>query len=460
MTHHHSSKAIRQYIEDQEHRFLEELYSLLRIPSVSSQSEHRPDMEKCADRWRELLLESGFESAEIYRTKGHPVVFAEKRYNEEAPTVLVYGHYDVMPSEPLEEWKSAPFEPEIRDGLLYGRGTDDDKGQTMTQVKGFEIADRLGLLRCNVKVVLEGEEEIGSVNLKDFCKEYRDLLKCDLILVSDTSMIATDIPSVTVGLRGICYWELEVKGPNRDLHSGKFGGAVTNPLNALCQIIADLQDAEGRITIPGFYDDVVPLDPKEREMMARIPFDEEEFRRDLGVSDLSGEAGYTTMERKSGRPTLDVCGIYGGYTGEGAKTILPSKATAKVSSRIVANQDYKKIQRAFTDYVKAIAPSGVTVTVRELEGGSPYLFDIHHPAYRVAEEAMEAAFGVKPLATRSGGSIPIISTLEEVLGAKSILLGFGLNSDNIHSPNESFPLECFRKGIETVAEFYARFNHE
>ena len=453
------TKEIRQYIEEQEGRFLEELYSLLRIPSVSSQSQHRADMDRCAERWKELLLESGMERAEVMPTKGNPVVFAEKRYREDAPTVLVYGHYDVMPPEPLEQWKSEPFEPEIRDGLLYGRGTDDDKGQTMTQVKGFEIADRLGLVRCNVKVILEGEEEIGSGSLGDFCRAHKEHLKCDLILVSDTSMIATDIPSITVGLRGICYWEVEVKGPNRDLHSGKFGGAVVNPLNALCQIIAKLQDEEGRITIPGFYDKVVPIDPKERQMMAEIPFDEEAFREDLGVPALGGEAGYTTTERKSARPPLDHCGIYGGYTGEGAKTILPSRAVAKVSSRLVADQDYKEIQKAFTKYVKEIAPEGVTVSVNEMESGAPYLFDINHPAYRVAEEAMEEAFGKKPLATRSGGSIPIISTLEEVLGAKSLLLGFGLNSDNIHSPNESFPLECFRKGIETVANFYARYNH-
>ena len=454
------TSAIRQYLSEQEERFLSELYSLLRIPSVSSQSEHRPDMDRCAERWRELLLESGFERADIYPTKGNPVVFAEKRYSEDAPTILVYGHYDVMPAEPLEQWKSEPFEPEIRDGLLYGRGTDDDKGQTMTQVKGFEIADRLGLIRCNVKVILEGEEEIGSVNLGDFCREHKELLKCDLILVSDTSMIAVDVPSVTVGLRGICYWEVEVTGPNRDLHSGKFGGAVKNPLNALCSIMAKLQDEEGRITIPGFYDDVVPIDPKEREMMAAIPFDEEAFRKDLDVPSLEGEAGYTTTERKSARPTLDLCGIFGGYTGEGAKTILPSKAAAKVSCRLVANQDHEKIRKAFTEYIQAIAPKGVTVRVNELEGGAPYLFSINHPVYPVVEQAMEAAFGVKPLATRSGGSIPIISTLEEVLGAKSVLMGFGLNSDNIHSPNESFPLECFRKGIETVAQFYARFNHD
>lgn len=454
------SSAIKQYIEKEETRFLDELLSLLRIPSVSSQSDHRPDMDHCAERWRELLLSSGFSSAQVMQTKGNPVVYAEKQLSDDFPTVLVYGHYDVMPGEPFEKWDSAPFEPEVRGDVLYGRGTDDDKGQTMTQVKGFEIANRLGLIRCNVKVILEGEEEIGSVSLGDFCKEHRDLLKCDLILVSDTSMISTEIPSITVGLRGICYWEVEVKGPNRDLHSGKFGGAVTNPLNALCRIIAKLSDERGRITIPGFYDDVVPLDPKEREMMSAIPFDEREFMHDLDVPGLDGEEGYTTMERKSGRPTLDLCGIYGGYTGEGAKTILPSVAVAKVSSRLVANQDHEKIRKAFSEYVRSLAPKGVTVTVKEMESGAPYLFDIHHPAYHIAEEAMERAFGVRPLATRSGGSIPIISTLEEVLGAKSLLMGFGLNSDNIHSPNECFPLECFRKGIETVAEFYARYNHE
>lgn len=454
------SSAIKKYIDQHKDAFLEDLFSLIRIPSISSQSEHKIDMDRCANQWVKLLLESGMDHAESMPSDGNPIVFAEKKYSSDAPTVLVYGHYDVMPEEPADEWHSPAFEPEVRDGLIYARGADDDKGQSMTQVKGFEVANKLGLIRCNVKVILEGEEEIGSPSLATFCQKHKELLTSDVILVSDTAMVSNEIPSITVGLRGICYWEVEVLGPNRDLHSGKFGGAVANPLNALCSIIAQLTDDSGRITVPEFYDDVVELSDEERSMMAEVPFDEDAFTSDLDVPATAGEDGYTTTERRSSRPTLDLCGIWGGYTGEGAKTILPTKATAKVSCRLVANQDYKKIELDFVRYVKRIAPKGVRVRVRPLHGGAPYLCPIDHPVYKIAEQAYEATYGVRPLAMRSGGSIPIISTFEDVLGVKSILMGFGLNSDDIHSPNENFPLENFYAGIKTVAEFYARYGHD
>lgn len=451
---------IQKKIEQLQEGFLAELFSLLRIPSISSKQEHQSDMRRCADRWCEVLLASGLDKAEVMPSAGNPMVYAEAFYSEKAPTVLVYGHYDVMPEEPLEQWISPPFEPEIRDGIIYARGADDDKGQTMAQVKGFQIAKQLGLVKCNVKILLEGEEEIGSPSLAAFCKEHQELLRCDVILVSDTAMISEAVPSITVGLRGLCYWEIEVTGPNRDLHSGKFGGGVMNPLNALCQIIAKLTDEKGVIQVPHFYDDVVDLTPEERQDIAQQPFDEEAFKKDLEISDVFGEEGYTTVERKSCRPSLDLCGIYGGYTGEGAKTILPSKATAKLSSRLVAQQDYQKIATLMSDYIQQIAPKGVGVKVSYLHGGMPYLCPSSHPVYAIAEKAYQASFGTRPLPTRSGGSIPIISTFEEILGVKSILMGFGLNSNNIHSPNEHFSLYTFSKGIETVAEFYARYGHD
>lgn len=455
-----TSSLIQEYINSHEEQFIDDLFTLIRIPSISSLAEHKEDMHRCAGQWVELLHKSGMDKAEVMSTCGNPIVYAEKIISPNAPTVLVYGHYDVMPEEPIDKWHSPAFEPEVRDDLIYARGADDDKGQSMTQVKGFEIANKLGFLKCNVKVILEGEEEIGSPSLESFCEEHKDLLQSDVILVSDTAMESKEIPSITVGLRGICYWEIEVHGPNRDLHSGKFGGAVANPINALCTIISQLVDESGRITIPEFYDDVIELSETERQMMAGIPFDEEAFKSDLGIPDTAGEEGYTTTERKSSRPTLDLCGIWGGYTGEGAKTILPSSASAKVSCRLVADQDYKKIEQDFVRYVESLAPKGVRVTVKPLHGGAPYLCPTDHPAYKVAEKAYETTFGTKPIATRSGGSIPIINTFEKVLGVKSILMGFGLNSDNIHSPNESFPLENFYGGIRTVAEFYARYGHD
>lgn len=447
----------KAYIAEHEERFLAELFDLIRIPSISAKSEHTGDMLHCAEYWRDHLLGLGVTRAEVYPTAGHPIVYGEYIQSPDLPTVLVYAHYDVMPAEPLELWHSAPFEPEIRDGRIWARGADDDKGQGMIQVKGFETALRLGYLRCNVKFLIEGEEEIGSKHLEGFLQEYREMLSADVILVSDTSMVSDQIPSLTTGLRGLAYWQVEVTGPNRDLHSGHFGGAVGNPINELCKLIAQMQDADGRITIPGFYDDVVDLTPEERQMIASIPFDEERYRAAIDVDAVYGESGYSTLERNSCRPSFDVCGIWGGYQGEGSKTVLPSKAYAKVSCRLVANQDHAKISEAFVDYVKKLTPAHVRVEVVPSHGGQAYLCPIDLPAYRAAEEAMEVAFGVRPLAVRRGGSIPIIATFERILGLKTVLMGFGLESNAIHSPNENMRLDFFRKGIESVAEFYRRF---
>lgn len=455
-----SNEKINKYVEEHKERFLEELFELIRIPSVSSQSQHKEDMVRCAEQWKELLLKSGMDKAAVMPTEGHPVVYAEKILNPDYPTVLVYGHYDVMPEEPVELWKSPAFEPEVRDGIIWARGADDDKGQTMCQVKGLETAIKLDLLKCNVKVMIEGEEEIGSPSLEAFCEANKELLKSDYILVSDTSMLSMEHPSMTTGLRGLCYWQVEVTGPARDLHSGIYGGAVANPLNELCILISKMMDDKGRVTIPGFYDDVVPLTDEDREMTKRIPFDEKAYKEEVGVRELKGEEGYHTLERVGSRPSFDLCGIWGGYQGEGAKTVLPSKAYAKISSRLVANQDQYKIAKVFEDHIKSLAPNTIDVKVEYLHGGDAYLCPTDLPIYKVAEEAYEATFGKKPLAIRSGGSIPIIATFERVLGVKSILMGFGLGSDAIHSPNENFPLENLYIGIRTVAEFYARYGHD
>lgn len=451
---------IQQYIAANEAKFMDDLFGLIRIPSVSSAPEHRDDMLACAERWAQLLSEAGADEALVMPSKGNPIVFAQKTVDPNAKTVLVYAHYDVMPAEPLELWKSAPFEPEIRDGRIWARGADDDKGQSFIQVKAFEYLVRSGTLRNNVKFIFEGEEEIGSPSLEAFCEEHRELLRADVILVSDTSMLGADLPSLTTGLRGLAYWEIEVTGPNRDLHSGHFGGAVANPVNALCQIIGKLTDGDGRVTVPGFYDDVEEVPRAEREMIARIPFDEEKYKKAIGVDALWGEKGYSTLERNSCRPSFDVCGIWGGYTGEGSKTVLPSKACAKVSCRLVPHQDHHKISRLFADYVMSLAPEGVRVKVTPMHGGQGYVCPISHPAYRAAERGFEVAFGRKPLAVRRGGSIPIISTFERVLGVKTILMGFGLESDAIHSPNENFPLDIFRKGVEAVVEFHTEYAKE
>lgn len=448
---------IKAYIEEHKDRFRDEWFSLLRIPSVSSQSEHKADMVKCAERWKELLLASGATRAEVMPTAGNPVVYAERIVSASAPTVLVYGHYDVMPPEPLELWKSNPFEPEIRDGRVYARGADDDKGQAMIQVKGFETALQTGILNCNVKFILEGEEEIGSISLGDFCAAHKELLAADVILVSDTSMVSEETPSLTTGLRGLSYWEVEVTGPNRDLHSGHFGGAVANPINVLCKLIADITDADGRITIPGFYDDVEELSDTEKAMLAQVPFSEAKYKQAIDVDELFGEKGYSTLERNSCRPSFDVCGIWGGYTGEGAKTVLPSKAYAKLSCRLVPNQQPDKITRLMIDYLESVAPRYVKIKIVHKHDGDAYVCPIDLPAYKAAEKGFTIAFGKQPLAVRRGGSIPIIPAFEKILGMKSVLMGFGLERNAIHSPNESFGLDMFYTGIEAVAEFYNHY---
>jgi len=453
---------IQDYIQTNRERFMEEWASLIRIPSVSCQAEHKTDMMRCAERWRELLLQAGADRAEVMPSQGNPFVYAEYRCPDEAaPTVLVYAHYDVMPAEPLEQWKSNPWEPEVRDGRLYARGADDDKGQAMIQAKAFEYMVRTGQMRCHVKFIFEGEEEIGSPSLEAFISEHRQLLRSDIILVSDTSMIGKDTPSITTGLRGLAYWQIEVTGPNRDLHSGHFGGAVKNPLNALCEMLAQIVDKDGRITIPGFYDRVLPIPDEERQMIARIPFSEEAYRKAIDVDATFGEKGYSTLERNSCRPSFDICGMWGGYTGEGSKTVLPSKAYAKVSCRLVADQDHEQISSAFAGYIRSIAPEGVRVQVTPMHGGQGYVCPIGIPAYKAAEKGFEQAFGKRPLAARRGGSIPIISSFEQILGVKTILMGFGLEQNAIHSPNESMDLEVWEKGIVAVTGFYHEYalNH-
>lgn len=449
---------VKEYIAQNEERFLSELFELIRIPSISAKSEHKGDMHRCAQHWQQHLLNLGVQHCEIYPTQGHPIVYGEYILDKQLPTILVYAHYDVMPAEPFELWKSEPFAPEIRDGHIWARGADDDKGQSMIQVKGFETAKALGLIRCNVKFIFEGEEEIGSTHLEAFLTQHKEMLSADVILVSDTSMVSSEVPSLTTGLRGLAYWEIEVTGPNRDLHSGHFGGAVGNPINELCRIISKLQDEKtGRITIPGFYDKVVELTQAEREMIAQVPFSEEKYCKAIDVDAVWGENGYSTLERNSCRPSFDVCGIWGGYTGEGSKTVLPSKAFAKVSCRLVANQDHHEISEAFVKYVQSLAPKHVRVEVRPSHGGQAYLCPIDLPAYQAAERAVEIAWGVKPLAVRRGGSIPIIAVFERVLGLKTILMGFGLESNAIHSPNENMSVDIFRRGIEAVAEFYRHY---
>ena len=448
---------IKQYIKENEQRFIDELFSLIRIPSISALPEHKPDMLRCAERWKELLLQAGVDKAEIMPSAGNPLVYAEKIIDPSAKTVLIYAHYDVMPAEPLELWKSQPFEPEVRDEHIWARGADDDKGQSMIQAKAFEYLVKEGLLTHNVKFIFEGEEEIGSPSLNAFLKEHKELLKADVILVSDTSMLGADLPSLTTGLRGLAYWEIEVTGANRDLHSGHFGGAVANPINTLCDIISSMIDQDGRITIPHFYDDVEEVPAAEREMIANIPFDEKKYMEAIGVKALKGEKGYSTLERNSCRPSFDVCGIWGGYTGEGAKTVLPSKAYAKVSCRLVAHQDHEKISQLFIDHINAIAPDYVKVKVTPMHGGQGYVCPIDLPAYKAAEKGFEKAFGKRPLAVRRGGSISIISDFEQILGTKTILMGFGLESNAIHSPNENFPLYMLRKGIEAVVEFHKQW---
>ncbi|PRY95785.1 dipeptidase [Marinilabilia salmonicolor] len=451
---------IKQYIEDNKDRFLEELFELIRIPSISSDSSRKEDMRRASEKWKQILLEAGADRAEVMETKGHPVVFGEKMVDKNAPTVLVYGHTDVMPVDPVELWNTDPFEPVIKDGKIWARGADDDKGQAFMHAKAFEYLVKTNQLECNVKFLIEGEEEIGSENLPEFCENNKELLKADVILVSDTSMLAPDTPSITTGLRGLAYWQVDVTGPNRDLHSGIFGGAVANPINVLAKMIGGLLDENGKVTVPGFYDDVLEVSSEERELMGRAPYDEEKYKAAIGVDALQGEDGFTTPERTGIRPSFDVCGIWGGYTGEGAKTVLPSKAHAKLSSRLVPNQDHHKIADQFKAYFESIAPDSVNVEVSVLHGGQAYVCPIDIPAYRAAEKAYQETFGKRPVPVRSGGSIPIISTFEQILGIKSVLMGFGLESDAIHSPNENYPLEQFFKGIETIPYFYKYFSSE
>ena len=450
-------EEIKKYVEENKERFLNELFELIRIPSISSLSEHKPDMYRCVEQWTKIMLAAGADRAEVYETEGNPVAYGEKIIDPALPTVLVYGHMDVMPVDPIELWNTKPFEPVIKDGKIWARGADDDKGQAFMHAKAFEYLVKSGKLNCNVKFMIEGEEEIGSPSLPKFCRDHKDMLKADVILVSDTSMIGRDIPSITTGLRGLAYWQVEVTGPNADLHSGIFGGAVANPINVLCKMIADVQDEKGHITIPGFYDDVLEVSAEERAKMAKAPFNLENYKKSLDIKEVKGEEGFTTNERTGIRPTFDVCGIWGGYTGEGAKTVLPSKAYAKISCRLVPNQKHEKIAKLFKEYFESIAPDYVKVKVDYLHGGPSYVCPIDLPAYKAAEKAYEEVYGKQPVPVRSGGSIPIIATFEEVLGIKSVLMGFGLGSDAIHSPNENYPLEQFFNGITTIPLFYKYF---
>jgi acetylornithine deacetylase/succinyl-diaminopimelate desuccinylase-like protein len=449
--------SIKEFININQKRIIEELFSLLRIPSVSAHKQAEDAIYLCAAQWMELLLKSGMETARIISTKGNPVVYAEKIVHPAKPTVLVYGHYDVMPAEPLNLWDSPPFEPEIRDEKIFARGADDDKGQSFMHAKAIEYLVKNNLLNCNVKFLIEGEEEIGSPALEAFCEENKELLKCDTILVSDTSMLAADTPSITTGLRGLAYWQLEMTGANRDLHSGIFGGAVANPLNEMCKLLASLTDMDGKITVPHFYDKVQDITEEEKALIAQIPLDEALYMKNLGVTSLYGEKGFSTLERTGIRPTLDICGIWGGYTGEGSKTVLPSKAYAKLSSRLVPNQKYQEIMDLVTAHLLSVAPKHITLKVTPLHGAESYVCPINTPAYRAAEKAYQEVFGVRPLPVRRGGSIGVIPVFEKVLKVKPILMGFGLESDAIHSPNENFPLEMFKKGITTIVAFYDHY---
>jgi len=450
--------SINAFISQEKNRILEELFSLIRIPSVSAHQHRQPEIAQCALRWKELLLMAGADKAEVMPTKGNPVVYAEKIIDPAKPTVLVYGHYDVMPAEPLELWTSPAFEPEIRNEKIYARGADDDKGQSFMHLKAFEYLVTNKLLNCNVKFLIEGEEEIGSVNLEDFCSENRDLLACDTILVSDTSMLGAETPSITTGLRGLAYWQLEVSAANRDLHSGIFGGAVANPINELTKLLAGLTSTDGKILIPGFYDKVEEVSAEERKLISQIPFDEEQYKKNLGITEVFGEKGYSTLERTGIRPTLELCGIWGGYTGEGSKTVLPAKAFAKLSARLVPNQKYEEIMKLVSDYLHQIAPSHIELQVIPLHGAESYVCPIDSPAYKATEKAYEEVFGIRPLPVRRGGSIGVVPVFEKVLGVKPILMGFGLESDAIHSPNENFPLDLFFKGIQTITAFYKHFS--
>ena len=451
---------IKEFIEKNEPRMLEELFSLIRIPSVSAQPEHKDDMVRCAEQWKKLLLAAGVDKAEVMPSNGNPIVYGEKMVDPQAKTVLIYGHYDVMPAEPFELWNTEPFEPVVKDGILWARGADDDKGQSFIQAKAFEYLVSNNLLKHNIKFILEGEEEVGSPSLGAFCEQHKELLKSDIILVSDTSMLSAELPSLTTGLRGLAYWQIELTGPNHDLHSGHFGGAVANPINVLCKLLADVTNEDGRIQVPGFYDDVDDIPEEERKMVAEIPFDLEKYKKSIDVEELFGEKGYSTIERNGFRPSFDICGIWGGYTGEDSKTVIPSKAYAKISCRLVPHQEHEKISQLVVDYFKKVAPKTVKIDIQPLHGGEAYVCPITLPAYKAAERAFEKVFGKRPLPVRRGGSIGIISTFEKTLGIKTVLMGFGLESDAIHSPNENFPIDMFRKGVETVVNFHLEYDKE
>lgn len=449
--------AWKDYQEKNQQRFLDEMLELLRIPSVSAKSERKDDMRKCADLVRQRLLDSGADKAEVTDTDGHPVVYGEKIIDPKKPTVLVYGHYDVQPPEPLELWHSGPFDPVIKDGKIYARGSADDKGQFYMHVKAMETMVKTNSMETNIKFLLEGEEEVGSPNLGKFVAAHKDLLKADVILISDSAMISMENPSLDIGVRGLSYIEVEVTGPNRDLHSGTYGGAVANPITILAKMIASLHDENNHVTIPGFYDGVVEATKEERELMAKAPYNETEYKKDLGVKELWGEKGFTTNERTGIRPTIELNGIWGGYTGEGAKTVLPSKATAKISARLVPNQNSRKITDMLLAHFKKIAPPYVTVHAFEHHGGEAYMTPIDSKGYQAAAKAIQTTFGKTPIPVRGGGSIPICSILEKELGIKIVFMGFGLDNDNLHSPNEKFNLENYYKGIETIPYFHKFF---
>ena len=454
---------IKEYIEKNKNKFLEELFELLRIPSISAKSEHKNDIITCAELLKSHLEKQGFNNCEICKTKGNPIVYGEKIIDNKLPTVLVYGHYDVQPTDPVELWNSAPFEPIVKktsihpEGAIFARGACDDKGQMFMHIKAFEILNNNGGFPCNIKIMIEGEEEIGSDNLEIFIEKNKRKLECDIILVSDTGMIDKKTPSITIGLRGMTYMEIELTGPNRDLHSGHYGGSVINPINELSRIINLLHDNEKKITIPGFYDEVIEYSDLEREKMGSIPFSEIEYAKSVGITNPSGENGYTSIERRSIRPCLDVNGIWGGYTDEGSKTVIPSKAYAKISMRLVPNQRWKKISQLFSSYIKKIASPNVTVKVSEHHGGEPYLTSTESKAYKSASKAYEDVFKKEPIPTKDGGSIPIIAQFEKILKSKTILMGFGLDSDAIHSPNEHYGISNFLNGIETITKFYYHY---
>ncbi len=446
------------YLTEHKQRFLDELFDLLRIPSVSADPQFKEDVYKAAQYVYTKLLEAGAEKVETCKTAGYPIIYAEKIIDPSLPTVLVYGHYDVQPPDPYELWDSPPFQPIIKNEKIYARGACDDKGQMYMHIKAFEVLNKTNSLPCNVKFMFEGEEEVGSENLGIFVAENKDKLKADVVLISDTSMIANDIPSITTGLRGLSYVQVEVTGPNRDLHSGVYGGAVANPINVLTKMIAALQDDQGRITIPGFYDKVHILTPDEQAELNGTPFDLDAYKNELEINDIQGEEGFNTLERSGVRPSLDVNGIWGGYTGEGAKTVLPSKAYAKISMRLVPNQDSEEITRLFKQYFESLAPPSVKVTVTPHHGGEPAVTPTNSIAYQAASMAFETTFGKKPVPTRDGGSIPIVALFEKELQLKTVLMGFGLNSDAIHSPNEHYGLFNYYKGIETIPHFYKNYH--